>query len=108
MLLNWSDDYLIGIDEVDSQHKEFFTIVHRLHEECLLCEGENVIPEALEFLRNYAIRHFKAEQTLMEEHQYPRIDWHLSLHAKFLDKYAGLMEEFNDLFICPINIIWIT
>ena len=30
MLIEWSDDYLIGIEKIDGQHKGFFAAAHRL------------------------------------------------------------------------------
>jgi hemerythrin len=97
MVLDWSDDYLIGIEHIDEQHKQFFAIVHRLHEECLTCKGEDVVQETLDFLRDYAVNHFTGEEGFMREHEYPGVDQHAELHAAFLDKYAELMLEFNEL-----------
>ena len=96
MVIEWSDDYAIGIDKIDSQHKEFFALVHRLYEECLLSKGETVIEETLVFLRNYAIQHFRLEEELMREYAYPGIEEHLKLHSEFLEKYSEMMDDFKN------------
>jgi hemerythrin len=36
----WSDSYLIGISEVDEQHKEFFAASQKLCDEILNSRGE--------------------------------------------------------------------
>ncbi len=97
MLINWSDDYLIGIDKIDRQHKEFFAKAHRFYENCLAREGERDVQETLDFLRNYAIEHFLAEEALMLEYEYPGIPEHQNLHAEFLAKYLKLSDEFSNL-----------
>ncbi len=97
MLIDWSDDYLIGIDKIDKQHKEFFAKVHRLYEDCLACEGEKDVQEALDFLKNYAIEHFQAEEAFMREYEYPGVEEHSKLHAEFLGEYSKFSDEFNSL-----------
>jgi hemerythrin len=97
MLIDWSDEYSIGIYKIDAQHKFFFEAVHRLYKECLANEGEPVVLETLVFLENYAIGHFESEEALMREYEYPHIDEHARLHAEFLNEYSKLSEEFDEL-----------
>ena len=97
MLIDWSDDYLIGIDMIDKQHQEFFARVHRLYESCLASEGEKDVQEMLDFLKNYAIEHFQAEEAFMKQHRYPGVEEHSKLHATFLDEYSKLSEEYRNL-----------
>ena len=51
-LIDWSDVYLIGIDEIDKQHKKFFKVVHEFYMDILNCEGEKAVEKALEFLKS--------------------------------------------------------
>ena len=97
MLIDWSDEYSIGIHWIDEQHRFFFQAVHRLHKECLAGEGKHVVLETLVFLKNYAIGHFQSEEALMREHECPGIQEHANLHAEFLDEYSKLTEEFDAL-----------
>jgi hemerythrin len=97
MLIDWSDEYSIGIDKIDEQHKRFFATMHRFHEQCLTSEGEDVALETLAAMNKYATEHFEAEELLMREHEYPRLEEHLQLHAEFLAKYSELTEQVNDL-----------
>ena len=97
MLIDWSEEYAIGIEKIDEQHKGFFTAVDRLHEECMASEDEKIVPETLDFLKQYAVAHFEAEEKLMREIGFPGLDDHLKLHEEFLEQYAELVEEFNEL-----------
>jgi hemerythrin len=95
MLIDWSDEYSIGIAKIDAQHKFFFEAVHRLHKECLANQGEEVVLETLVFLENYVRGHFQAEEAFMREHEYPRIEGHGKLHLEFLKRYLELIGEFK-------------
>lgn len=94
-LTDWSDDYLIGIEMIDNQHKEFFRITHQFFTECLADEGEECLQDTLSFLGDYARKHFKAEEALMKEHKYPLIEKHRKLHDDFLNRYSELIVEFK-------------
>ncbi len=95
MLREWSDDYALGIDEIDAQHKMFFEATHRLYDSILNCEGEHAVEDAMMFLKNYASKHFSAEESYMQKHGYPRLDYHKKLHIEYLDTLESLLDEFK-------------
>ncbi len=95
MLIDWSDEYAVGIPKIDEQHKFFFEAVHRLHEECLVDEGEHAVLETLVLLENYVRGHFQAEEAFMREHEYPYVNEHRKLHFEFLQRYLELIGEFK-------------
>ncbi len=97
MPIQWSEQYLLGIDAVDKQHMGIFEIVHRFYEECLTSEGEKTVADTLAFLKTYTEDHFRAEEALMEEHKYPRLEEHKGLHAAFLDRFGELVHELNSV-----------
>ena len=45
MIIEWSDDYALGIDEIDKQHHGFFDAAHRLYYAVLNVEGEKVVEQ---------------------------------------------------------------
>lgn len=93
MLKTWSDDYSLGIRAIDEQHKGFFEAGHRLYDAILNCEGEKMVEQSVEFLRDYADRHFQTEEGFMAEHAYPHLDQHKKRHTEFLEVLDGLMDE---------------
>ena len=95
MLKEWSDDFLIGIQEIDEQHQGFFDAAHRLYDRILNCEGEKSLGGTVEYLRDYARRHFQAEEAFMREHGYPRLEEHQQLHVAFIESLDEFVEDFN-------------
>jgi hemerythrin len=94
-LIAWSDAYSIGIDEIDKQHKKFFEVVHKFYMDILNCEGEKAVEETLEFLKNYAVKHFQSEETFMKKYEYLRIEEHKKLHEEFIEKFDTLADKLN-------------
>ncbi len=94
MLKQWSDDFLIGIDQIDAQHKRFFEAAHRLYDSILNCEGETAVESSVQFLRDYANEHFQTEEQFMQKHDFPDIAKHRELHVRF---FEGLDQLVYDL-----------
>lgn len=95
MLQQWSDDYRIGIDQIDTQHKTFFDATHRLYDAIMTAQGEHAVEEALAFLRNYAAEHFGAEEAFMKTLDYPQFNAHKKLHADFIEQLGMLTDEYD-------------
>ena len=93
MLKAWSDNYSIGIEVIDEQHKGFFEAAHRLYDRILNCEGEKIIEENVEFLRVYANQHFQAEEAFMAKYAYPHLEQHKKLHTEFLEILDMLVDD---------------
>lgn len=92
----WMDELAVGMDEIDEQHKMFFSFVKRLSDKKAL-EDDNArkaFTDNLEFFRKYAIEHFDMEETLMENFSYPRAHEHCQMHIEFIQKYTQMMDEF--------------
>lgn len=93
MLRDWSDVYSVGIPEIDEQHQGFFKASHRLYDEILDCQGEHAVEAAVAFMRDYANRHFTAEEDFMRQHAYPALAEHQALHAAFFERLDALAED---------------
>ncbi len=93
MLKTWSDEYALGIQAIDDQHKGFFEAGHRLYDAILNCEGEKMVEESVAFLRDYANRHFQTEEGFMAQHAYPHLAQHKKLHTEFLEVLDGLTDD---------------
>ena len=52
-----------------------------------------MVEEAVEFLRDYADRHFRTEEAFMESHKFPGLERHKGLHGAFLEGLDMLNDE---------------
>jgi len=96
----WSEKYMLGVEEIDAQHKRFFDATQELYFKILNSAGEEAVQESLGFLKKYAIEHFATEEAMMEKHGYPGLAEHKKEHAAFIERLEGLADEF-DVFKAP-------
>jgi len=94
-IAKWNDDLTTGMQEVDGQHKELIRMVNELHEALSKGRGKEVIEDAIRFLSNYVIEHFKMEEKLMLEHNYPAYIPHKKEHEGFVNDFTNLVKEYN-------------
>ncbi|ABC80351.1 bacteriohemerythrin [Anaeromyxobacter dehalogenans] len=83
MALHWTSVLSIGVPELDAEHEEMFTRMDRLHDAILSGERAEV-SRMIEYLREHAVRHLAAEETLMLAIGYPDRERHLREHEAFL------------------------
>ncbi len=96
----WKDDYLVGVDKIDQQHKILFAMLGDL---LTLREDAGSIDERVaklsslvERLNNYAIYHFRTEEFLINRHL--DSDTSVVAHKEAHKAYANSMQDFEERF----------
>jgi hemerythrin len=92
--LQWTSTLSVGDETIDAQHRELFARVDRLHDAMLRRERTEAL-RLLDFLRDYAVVHFEAEERLMAEEGYPEAARHAGEHEGFRAALRGLQEHFE-------------
>lgn len=90
----WRDDYNIGVESIDREHKQLFTIINKLYE--LEKEGRNskrTCKEGLTFFKAHATTHFENEEKYMESIHYERLEQHRKIHQGFRDDTLPALEK---------------
>jgi len=90
----FTDDYLVGIDLIDREHRELFRIVdkaNRLVKAYDTLSGYDKIVEILNELKNYTAEHFRDEEEYMESIHYEGLEAQKRAHEAFIDK----LEQIN-------------
>ena len=72
----WSDDYLIGVEIIDLQHKYLFKLINKT----LQCKEKVELQLALINLYKYTREHFTEEETLMRNSGYIDYEQHQKHH----------------------------
>lgn len=85
-IINWKDDYSVGVTEMDKQHKKLFNMVNRLIEEQKNLTDPKTIADLLTEMTDYSQEHFRAEEYLMAEYGYNRKIDHEKQHQAFIEK----------------------
>jgi hemerythrin len=95
MHIDWRDDLLTGVDEIDRQHKELFSRFNLLLDACNQGKGREEVDRMLQFLADYVQTHFRAEEEIQLASGYPELLTHREAHRGFVRQLDGLLEEFR-------------
>jgi hemerythrin len=93
IVLNWKEEYLIGVEEIDKQHEKLFEIGGRafaLLKNDMYIDKYDKIIEVINELKNYAVFHFKCEEDYMLSVGYKRFFAQKVEHDDFLKKVTSI------------------
>ncbi len=92
--MKWDERFVIGIKEVDEQHKKLVDLINELYDAVKNPEKSmEVIDRVLKELIDYAHYHFSTEEKLMEQYNYPELEMHKKQHNAFKNKVQKFLEE---------------
>lgn len=78
--IEFSDRLKVGQYLIDQQHAELFALLNRLHEAITKKKGEPELASALAPVHFALVRHFQAEENLMQKNFYPGYQDHKKIH----------------------------
>ena len=85
-LINWDQSYSVGIDIIDKQHKKLVDIINVLFNSFSDGKAERIVTDVINKLVEYTEYHFKIEEDLFEEYDYPEKEEHILKHNQFVDQ----------------------
>ena len=95
MGIEWRDSLAIGVEAIDSQHKELLRRFNGLLVASEAGKGLDELKKLLEFLNEYVIEHFYYEEKLQLKHNYPGYSAHKMEHDSFALRIKAVHAEIN-------------
>ena len=94
-LMKWSEDYTVGVDDLDRQHERLIELINELDE--VIQQGRHFrhCSPVLDGLIEYTMVHFSAEEAHMERVGYPGLEQHRGVHEQFIGDVVRLREEID-------------
>lgn len=92
--LVWKDEFSIGVDTIDKEHKRLFKIINKLFafsEEDK--KSQWACQEGIKFFKDHAMKHFADEEEYMASIDYKDIQIHKHIHAGFRNNTLPALEE---------------
>ena len=90
-------DLTTGNQLIDSQHRQLFEAVNQLMDACSAGKGRTQIQTTVTFLSDYVVKHFKDEERLQTQSNYPGYTGHKQFHdgyrRQLSDTASELMRE---------------
>jgi hemerythrin len=92
----WSEQFVLGIDSVDKQHRWLVDATNLLHDQLESPKPDNtVVREVLEGLVEYTVNHFILEEELFNRLGYPDAEGHNKEHDEFTRSVINLLLDFE-------------
>lgn len=95
----WKERYKLGVEMIDTQHKELFDNTEKLISiisgDCAEDKKEECI-DIITFLKNYSDKHFAAEEEYQRSISYSDIEKHKTLHRVFTATVLSLEKKLID------------
>ena len=104
-LIEWRDDWSLGIPQVDGEHRELARLFNRVAGLCadagveLAVKGSKECEEIMDLLRElgeHVRTHFENEEVCMRDSGYPDLDDHHFEHISLQAEYTELMRELEE------------
>jgi hemerythrin len=91
--MEWNEKLAIGINTIDSQHKELFKRINNLVNAIKQHRCKDEIDGTIRFLEDYARVHFSEEEKHMRETGYAGYEEQREEHRKYLAALAELKAQ---------------
>lgn len=95
-LIEWKDEYSVGVPDVDAEHRDLIELINTLHESMQARDGS---PDVMEFLGEIYARiasHFALEELIMRRHEYDEYREHKRDHEQLLEEIRDIMDDYED------------
>jgi len=96
-LIEWRNEFKIGIEEVDFEHQELIELINELYVEAKKEDSNTAVMACLGEIYAKISAHFALEEKVMRELKYDQYEGHKEDHEKLLDDIMDIMDEFTDV-----------
>jgi len=96
MSFQWKERYMLGIDEIDKQHKKLFEIGNHVYDIAILNDSFDHYDEIMTLLQelyDYTQYHFGYEEELMKAHNYQGCAQQEHEHQFFVQKIESTLSD---------------
>ncbi len=105
-LLEWKDQYSLGNEALDHEHKELIRLINAVHEKVERAGEEDnqaMILDGLAEIQNAVSAHFALEEKEMQALAYQNFPAHKADHEKLLDEICDLIETVEETAVRDIR-----
>jgi hemerythrin len=94
-LISWSDEFSVGIQEIDEQHKCLVELINKLYTGLAAKDNTVAVEQVLDELVNYTRVHFAVEECLMRLFAYPDYDAHKQTHDNLVERVGQFQSQYK-------------
>lgn len=95
MSMEWNESFVLGIEEIDEQHKMIVEHFKMLSDAVRDAREQEVLADMAKFMVEYAQFHFKTEERYMKQFAYPDMAEQISEHEQFSRDAIDLQSKIS-------------
>ncbi len=92
-LIEWTEEFSVGIDEIDRQNQKWISIVNELHNSIMEGKAISSLKELIREMEEYTDFHFSAEEEMLQKAGWPELDRHKRIHFGFKQQVKQLKRD---------------
>jgi methyl-accepting chemotaxis protein len=92
-IMPWGPQFMLGIPEIDEQHKILVSLINKQHKFMKLQKGGAKSAEIINELSDYCAYHFDYEEQLFEKYGYSESAEHKRSHGRLVDKITAFQVQ---------------
>lgn len=97
MLVEWREEYKVGVPSVDHEHRELIALINETHERLNVPDSNLDVSDFLGEIFARISAHFALEEHIMRTAGYDQYAAHKADHERLLDEIRDIMDDYEDL-----------
>ncbi|MFH0933777.1 MAG: bacteriohemerythrin, partial [Pseudomonadota bacterium] len=93
--INFDDSHLVGVHEIDEQHRNLVYLVNRLNDALKHDESPEAVMQMFDELLVATTHHFETESRYMQQHNYPEQTEHEHEHAQLVTEALHMKGQLS-------------
>jgi hemerythrin len=94
-LIVWDIKYETGVDVIDDDHRHLFKLINDFYDSFVAGSSEEESNALMDELIGYTTFHFKREEQLMKNANYPFFENHKKEHRKLIESITKFKKSIN-------------
>jgi hemerythrin-like metal-binding protein len=92
--MQWSDKLSVSVAILDNDHKRLIELINELHDAMLAGRGKEALSKILDGLIAYTIEHFRREEGMLVNAEYPDLSAHRKEHEKLTQQVRDIQKKY--------------
>ena len=92
-LINWRDEFSVGVDAVDHEHREMIELINELDDAMSKDAEHTDVIESLGEIYARIAAHFALEEKIMRDARYSALEPHKQDHELLLDELTDIIDS---------------
>ena len=93
--MQWKEEFSVGVDAFDQDHKILFDLVNQFEIAGTTGKSDEHIVAVLETLIDYTKTHFKREEDMMDKYGYPDLLEHKHAHDRLAEQVEAFCHRYE-------------